>query len=61
MITVDCGSRDAEIVSYGKELGIDIIITDHHSVPEDMPDDAVAFINPNRPDCDYPFKGLAGA
>jgi len=61
MITVDCGSRDREIVSYAKELGIDIIVTDHHSVPDEMPDAAVAFINPNRPDCDYPFKWLAGA
>ena len=61
MITVDCGSRDREIVSYAKEVWIDIIITDHHSVPEEMPDDAIAFINPNRPDCDYPCKGLAGA
>jgi len=38
---------------------VDVIVTDHHQVPEDMPDDAVAFINPNRPDCSYPFKGLA--
>ena len=36
-------------------------MTDHHHVPADMPDDALAFINPNRPDCNYPFKGLAGA
>lgn len=60
IVTVDCGSRDAEIVSYGKQLGIDIIVTDHHHVPEDMPDDAVAFINPNRPDCEYPCKLLSG-
>jgi len=61
LITVDCGSRDAEIVSDAKNKGLDIIITDHHSVPEAMPDDAVAFVNPARPDCDYPFTGLAGA
>lgn len=36
-------------------------MTDHHSVPTDMPDDAIAFVNPARPDCDYPFTGLAGA
>lgn len=36
-------------------------MTDHHHVPQDMPEDAIAFINPNRPDCDYPEKHLAGA
>ena len=61
IITVDCGSRDAEIVSYAKTLGIDIIVTDHHHVPEETPDDAIAFLNPNRPDCNYPDTGLAGA
>ena len=61
IVTVDCGSRDREIVTNAKNLWIDIIVTDHHHVPENMPLDAVAFINPNRPDCDYPFKWLAGA
>ncbi|MDA9129467.1 DHH family phosphoesterase, partial [Candidatus Gracilibacteria bacterium] len=61
IVTVDCGSRDAEIVTYAKSLGVDIIVTDHHSVPEQTPDDAVAFLNPNRKDCLYPYKGLAGA
>lgn len=56
IVTVDCGSRDREIVTNAKNLGVDIIVTDHHHVPEDMPLDAVAFINPNRPDCDYPYK-----
>lgn len=61
MITVDCGSRDREIVSDAADKWLDIIVTDHHSVPTDMPDDAIAFVNPARPDCDYPFTGLAGA
>jgi len=61
LITVDCGSRDAEIVTDAKNKGLDIIVTDHHSVPEDMPDDAIAFVNPARPDCDYPFTWLAWA
>ncbi len=61
IVTVDCGSRDAEIVSYAKTLGIDIIVTDHHHVPEITPDDAIAFLNPNRSDCGYPDTGLAGA
>lgn len=61
LITVDCGSRDREIVTDAKKKWLDIIITDHHSVPDDMPLDAVAFVNPARPDCNYPFPGLAGA
>jgi len=61
LITVDCGSRDREIVTDAKNKWLDIIITDHHSVPEDMPDDAIAFVNPARPDCEYPFTGLAWA
>jgi len=50
-----------EIVTDAKNKWLDIIVTDHHSVPDDMPVDAVAFVNPARPDCDYPFTGLAGA
>ena len=42
-------------------MGIDIIVTDHHHVPEITPDDAIAFLNPNRSDCGYPDTGLAGA
>jgi len=61
MITVDCGSRDRQIVADAAKKWLDIIVTDHHSVPEDMPDAAVAFVNPARPDCEYPFTGLAGA
>lgn len=61
LITVDCGSRDREIITDAKNKWLDIIVTDHHSVPENMPLDAVAFVNPARPDCDYPFTGLAGA
>ena len=60
-ITVDCGSRDAEIVSYAREKWLDIIITDHHHVPDQMPDDAIAFLNPHRPDCNYPYTFLSGA
>ena len=59
IITVDCGSRDREVVTYAKDLGVEIIVTDHHHVPPDTPDDAVAFINPSNPACDYPFTGLA--
>ncbi|MDD3793845.1 MAG: single-stranded-DNA-specific exonuclease RecJ [Candidatus Gracilibacteria bacterium] len=61
VITVDCGTRDIEVVKYAKTLGIDIIITDHHAVPDVIPEEAIAVINPKRPDCNYLYKNLAGA
>ena len=59
IITVDTGITANEEVEYAKTLGIDFIITDHHECRADIPA-AVAVINPHRPDCDYPFKELAG-
>jgi single-stranded-DNA-specific exonuclease len=59
IITVDCGITDTEEVTYAASRGIDTIILDHHEVPDVLPD-AVAAINPNRPDCQFPFKHLAG-
>ncbi|HAJ27687.1 MAG TPA: single-stranded-DNA-specific exonuclease RecJ, partial [Syntrophus sp. (in: bacteria)] len=59
IITVDCGVSDLECVAYASTLGIDTIILDHHEVPELLPD-AVAVIDPHRPDCPFPFKNLAG-
>jgi single-stranded-DNA-specific exonuclease len=61
IITVDCGTRDIDVVKHAKELGIDIIITDHHAVPDIIPKEAVAMLNPKRPDCDYLYKNLAWA
>lgn len=61
VVTVDCWTRDVEVVNHAKTLGVDIIITDHHAMPEEIPDKAVALINPKREDCEYPFKFLAGA
>ncbi len=58
IITLDCGVRDVEKVSRAKELGIDVIICDHHN-PDVLPD-AVAVLDPKRTDCAYPFKGLSG-
>lgn len=52
IITTDCGSSDVEEVAYAKTLGIDIIITDHHQPPAELPQ-AYAMINPWRPDCAY--------
>lgn len=59
IITVDCGISDAEQIAYANSLGIDTIVLDHHEISGHLPP-AVASINPNREDCDFPFKGLAG-
>ncbi len=60
IITVDTGITACAETALAKSLGVDVIVTDHHSVGETLPD-AVAVINPKRPDCPYPFKALAGA
>lgn len=59
MITVDCGITAIEEIKTIKESGIDVIITDHHECKEVLPE-ALAVINPHRPDSEYPFKELAG-
>lgn len=61
VITVDCGTRDIEVIQYAKTLWIDVIVTDHHAVPEIIPEEAIAIINPKRKDCQYPFKELSWA
>lgn len=61
VITVDCWTRDVEIIEYAKQIGVDVIVTDHHSVPDRIPEEAVAIINPKRTDCGYPFKHLSWA
>ena len=59
VITVDCGIRSVDEVAFANRLGLDMIITDHHSVGPKLPP-ALAVINPKRSDCDYPFRDLAG-
>ena len=59
IITVDCGITSVEEISYCKSLGIDIIVTDHHDIPEVLPDTLI--INPKLDDQIYPFKELCGA
>ncbi len=59
MITVDTGISAVEQIAYANELGIDVIVTDHHEPPEILPQ-ALAIINPKKPGCTYPFKSLAG-
>lgn len=60
IVSVDTGIRAAEVVRHAGELGIDVIITDHH-LPEAQLPPALAVLNPNRPDCTYPEKNLCGA
>jgi single-stranded-DNA-specific exonuclease len=59
LITVDTGISAWEEVQYIRELGMDVIVTDHHEPPDRLPD-ALAVINPKKPGCPYPFKHLAG-
>jgi single-stranded-DNA-specific exonuclease len=59
IVSVDCGIRGAEAARRARELGVDLIITDHHEPDAELPD-ALAVINPKRPDCAYPDKYLAG-
>ena len=60
IISVDTGIRAAEVVARANELGIDVIVTDHH-LPETALPPAYAVLNPNREDCGYPEKNLCGA
>ena len=59
IITVDCGISDVEQITYANSIGIDTIVLDHHEISGKLPP-AVASINPNREDCHFPFKELAG-
>ena len=59
VISVDCGITSVKEVAWAMENGLDVIVTDHHSVPAVVPE-AVAVINPKQEDCQYPFKDLAG-
>ncbi len=61
IVTVDCGTRDMEIIDYAKKNWVDVIVTDHHWVPEITPENSIAFINPKRKDCLYPYKHLSWA
>src|SRR6185295_5462074 len=60
LVTCDCGSSDHERLARARAAGLDAIVVDHHLVPpEPLP--AVAFLNPHRPDCGFPFKHLTSA
>jgi len=59
IVTADCGTVAHETVADANGEGIDVVITDHHTVAASLPE-AVAVVNPQRPDCEYPDKGLCG-
>ena len=60
IVTVDCGITAVEGVAFAREQGIDVIVTDHHLVPDELPAGAVV-VNPRQPGCSYPYKELSGA
>ena len=59
IVALDCGVTAVEETEYARSLGIEVVICDHHTAGETLPN-AVAVLDPKRPDCDYPFKGLSG-
>lgn len=59
VVTVDCGISGVEEVVVAQNLGLDVVITDHHEPPLQLPA-ALAVLDPKRVDCSYPFKELAG-
>lgn len=61
MLTVDCGISNHEEVRRAAELGIDVIICDHHRLQAENPPEALAVIDPKIEGCGYPFRELAGA
>jgi single-stranded-DNA-specific exonuclease len=60
IVTVDCGSTSGAEIAEARRRGIDVIVTDHHRVPSVLPE-AVALVNPHRPDSVYPDHRLAGS
>ena len=59
IIVLDCGIKAVEKISYARQKGLDFIICDHHNPGDTIPD-AVAVLDPKRPDCPYPYKELSG-
>lgn len=60
IVTCDCGSSDHARIEEANRQGVDVVVIDHHLVPAD-PLPAFAFLNPHRPECGFPYKGMASA
>ena len=58
VVTVDCGCTSCEEVRHALEIGLEILVTDHHNLKDELP--GCPLIDPKQPDCPYPFKQLAG-
>ena len=59
IVTLDCGVKAIEQIAYATSLGVDIIVCDHHTPGDALPN-ALAILDPKRKDCTYPFKALCG-
>lgn len=59
IVSLDCGIKSVELISYAKEIGIDFVVCDHH-LPDHILPPAVAILNPKQPECEYPYKELCG-
>ncbi len=59
IISLDCGIKSIDLISYAKTLGLDFIVCDHH-LPDDEIPPAIAILNPKQKDCNYPYKELCG-
>jgi single-stranded-DNA-specific exonuclease len=59
IISLDCGIKSVELITYARTLGIDFIVCDHHLPDENLPP-ALAILNPKQKDCNYPYKELCG-
>jgi single-stranded-DNA-specific exonuclease len=60
IVTVDCGISAVDGVACARESGVDVVVTDHHLVGEQLPEGAIV-VNPKQNGCDYPFKELSGS
>lgn len=58
MLVLDCGTKDVEKIKYARDLGIDIVICDHHTPGSVLPE-SIALLNPKQQDCAYPYKELS--
>lgn len=59
IISLDCGIKSADLISWAKTLGIEFIVCDHH-LPDELVPPATAILNPKQQDCTYPYKELCG-
>ncbi|MCK6621029.1 MAG: single-stranded-DNA-specific exonuclease RecJ [Calditrichaceae bacterium] len=59
ILAIDCGVTAVDEIRFARELGVDVLVCDHHEPGDELPP-AAAILDPKRPDCPYPFKELAG-